>query len=149
MGGEEIVETVGPRIHQVFQPRRGAAVHRFQLHLVDEQTLAQVRPQRGFSFRLRQPAERREVVRLDAIEIVFGLRIGHAEHGIRVALAVHVRDAPVVADDRHRGGLLLPAHRVGGFRSREDGGTGKNRREEQDVPAKPHRDGRHAWDRRS
>ena len=60
-----------------------------------------------------------EVVGLDAVEVVLGLRVDHAEHRVGVGLAVDVRDAPVVADDGDALRLLLPAGDVlvcGGLR---------------------------------
>jgi hypothetical protein len=43
------------------------------------------------------------------VEIVLGLRVGHAEHGVGIGGAAHVGDAPVVAGDRHRLRLALHA----------------------------------------
>ena len=48
-----------------------------------------------------QAADGPDVVALHAGEIVLGLRVDHAEDGVGVGLAVDVRDAEVVADDRH------------------------------------------------
>src|SRR6266516_4409101 len=58
---------------------------------------------------LTQPAQCVQVVRLDAVEVVLCLRVLHSEHGVRIGFAVHVRDAPVVADDRDVLRLTLPA----------------------------------------
>ena len=55
-----------------------------------------------------------DVVRLDAVEVVLGLRVDHAEHRVGVGLAVDVRDAPVVADDGDVLRLLLPAREFAG-----------------------------------
>src|SRR2546425_1700405 len=65
------------------------------------------------SFGLGQPPHRVDVVRLDAIEIVLGLRVNHAEDGISVGLAVDVRNAPVVTDNRDRPRFTLPASELG------------------------------------
>jgi hypothetical protein len=34
------------------------------------------------------------VIGLDAVEVIIRLRICHAEHSIRVGIAMHVRNAP-------------------------------------------------------
>ena len=54
-----------------------------------------------------------DVVRLDAIEVVLGLRVHEPEDGVSVGLPVDVRDAPVVASDRDVLRLLLPSGLVG------------------------------------
>jgi hypothetical protein len=43
-----------------------------------------------------------DVIALDALEIVFRLRIHQAEHGIRIRLAVHMGNAPGVRGGRSR-----------------------------------------------
>src|SRR5204862_1085782 len=71
----------------------------------------QVLPDLRFALGLGEPAHRVEVVRLDAIEIVLGLRVDCAEDRVGVGLPVDVGDAPVVADDRDGARLLLPSRR--------------------------------------
>ncbi len=122
-----VVQAVGPRPHQLLQPV-GARVE-LRLHVVgiDEELHPQVAVDLLFAFRLGEPSDRIEVVRLDAVEIVLGLRVDDAEHRVRVGLAVHVRDAPRVADDRDvlrlpfRGGDVPVAGRLRrARRARED-----------------------------
>src|SRR2546429_692959 len=56
-----------------------------------------------------EPAERVQVVRLDAVEVVLGLGVLHPEHRVGVSLPIDVRDAPIVADDGDVARLALPA----------------------------------------
>ena len=51
---------------------------------------------------LGRAPERREVVHLDAVEVVLGLGVGRAEHRVGVGLAVNVGDAVIVAGYGHR-----------------------------------------------
>ena len=68
-----------------------------------------------------------EIVRLDAIEVVLGLRVDHAEDRVRVGLAVDVRDAPVVAHDRDVLRLALPRGELRGRRLLRGGGNDESR----------------------
>lgn len=70
--------------------------------------------QSALALGLGEAAEADEVVALDAVEVVLGLRVHHPEHRVGVRLAHHMRDAPVVAGDRHPGRLSFPAGEVGG-----------------------------------
>ena len=63
---------------------------------IDEQLHAQVAVDFALALGLGKPALRVDEVRLDAVEIVFRLRVDHAEDGVSVGLAVHVRNAPIV-----------------------------------------------------
>ncbi len=121
---EEEVETVGEGVHEVPQPRRARGVLCAQRIGIDEQLHPQILVNRRLALRFRKTAQRIQVVRLDPVEIVLGLRVLHAEHGVRIGFAVHVRDAPVVADDRDALRLLLPAGDValrgGGLQNREE-----------------------------
>src|SRR6185437_9125212 len=99
MSGEIPVHAVGPRAHQFLQPARAFRVILLQHRGVDEQLVAQVVPDRRFAFGLRAPAERGQVIHLDAVEVVFALRVDHPEYGIGIGLAVDVRNAPVVTRD--------------------------------------------------
>ncbi len=111
---QEVIQSVGPGHHQRLEPRRAAAVILLQAAGIDEQSLPQVAVNRRLAFRLRQHPQAVEVVALDAAEVVLGLRINHAEHGVRVRLAVDMRDAPVVAHDADVQGVLLPARVLAG-----------------------------------
>ena len=110
---KEEVQPVRPRIHQGFEPRRTARVLCPQRVGIDEQLHAEVLIDRRFAFGLGQPPHRVDVVRLDAIEIVLGLRVDHAEDGVSVGLAVDVGNAPVVTDNRDRARFMLPASELG------------------------------------
>src|SRR5690606_21463748 len=70
---------------------------------------AQVMPDAALALRLREVAERQDVVHLDPVDVVLRRRVDHPERRVRVGLAVDVRDAPPVADDLDALGLLLPA----------------------------------------
>ena len=81
-------------------------------------------------FASASPAQCGEVIRLDAIEIVLGLRVDRAEHGIRIGPAVDVGDAPVVAGDGDRGRLGPQAVGFGqGLR-----GSGRQQRQQGGKP---------------
>ena len=95
-----IVEAVSPRVHQRLQPLRALVVFRLQIGGIDEELHAQVAPDLLLALSLGEPALRVDEVGLDAVEIVFRLRVHQAEHHVGVGLAVDVRHAPVVTDDR-------------------------------------------------
>ena len=117
---KEEVQSVGPRVHQRFQPGRTARVLRAERVGTDEKLHAKVLIDRRFAFGLRQPPHRVDVVRLDSIEIVLGLRVDHAEDGVGVGLAEDMGNAPIVADDGDGARLALPA----GERRRRGPGAG-------------------------
>ena len=106
---EVVVQAVGEGVHQLLQPCGARGVLLLQVGGIDEELHAQVLVDFGFAFGLRQAAHGVDVVGLDAIEVVFGLGVLHAEDGVGVGFAVDVGDAPVVADDGDAGRLLLPA----------------------------------------
>ncbi len=110
--GEVVVQTVGERVHQRFQPRRARLVLRLQGIRVDEDLHAQVLPHPGLTLDLRQSPDGVNVIHLHAIEVVLGLCVHHAEDRIGIRLAVHVRNAPVVTNDRDILGLFLPAREI-------------------------------------
>ncbi len=112
MRGEVVVEAVRERVHQLLQRGRARRVLLLEYVGIDVELHPQVLVDSAFAFGLGQPAHRVDVVGLDAVEIVFGLRVLRAEHRVRVGLAVDVRDAPVVPHDRHVLRLLLPARHV-------------------------------------
>ena len=112
MRGQVEVEAVGPAVHQRLQPRRALVVLGLQVRRVDEELHAQVAPDLFLAFRFGEPALRVDEVGLDAVEVVFRLRVHQAEHDVGVGLAVDVRHAPVVANDRDALRALLERWRV-------------------------------------
>ena len=120
-----VVQSIGPRVHERPQPRGARRVLRPERVRIDEELLAQVLIDRALAFGFGKPAERVDVIRLDAIEVVLGLRVHHSEHRIGIRVSVHVRDAPVVAHDAGALRLLAPARDLGGWRDR--GGRGNAR----------------------
>ncbi len=129
MRGEIEVEAVRPSIHQGLQPRLGLRVLRLHVRGIDEQLHPQVAPDLGFPFRFGEPALRVDEIGLDAVEVVFRLRVHQAEHHVGVGLGVDVRHAPVVADDRDALSARLPRRQlrtVGRGRRR---GLGRTRRQ--------------------
>ena len=84
--------------------------HAVRIH---EHLHAQVAIDRAAALGFREAAHRVEVVGLDAIEVVFRLRVHQAEHRVRVRAAAHVRDAMVVTRDRDVARLARPACSVG------------------------------------
>ncbi len=128
MGGEIIVQPVGPGVHQRAQPWRALAVLRLKLDGIDPQPLAQILPDRALALRLGGAAERGQVIGLDPREIIFCLGVDRAEHGIGIAPAMDMRDAPIVAHDLDPCGLGLPAGLFGRRRG-ERGGGGEQKRD--------------------
>src|SRR5258708_297471 len=117
MRGQIVVESVGPRIHERLEPRGARSVLRLHAVRVDEQLHAEIAPDLRLTFGFRKPALRVDEVGLDAVEVVFGLRIHQPEDDVGVLLSVHVRNAPIVPDDGHslRGGLQTSGVRIGGI----------------------------------
>ena len=112
MGVQVVVQPVGPGIHQRLEPLRARPVQRLHRVGIDEDLHAQVPPHLPLALGFRQPPHRIQVVGLHAIEVVFGLRIHHPEHGVGVGLPVDVRNPPIVANDRDVLSLPLPARDV-------------------------------------
>ena len=83
----------------------------FGLHVggVDKQFHAQVAVEFTIAFGFGETAHRVKVVDLDAIEIIFGLRIESAEDSVGVCFPINMRDTPGVALNRHIGCTGLPA----------------------------------------
>ena len=123
---EEVVQAVGERVHQFSQPGRTRPVLRAQRVGIDEQLHPQILIHRGLPFRLGKPAQCIQVIRLDAIEVIFGLSVLHAEDGVRIGLTIDMGDAPVVADDRDFLGATLPAGEIAAPLGRR--GSGKAER---------------------
>ena len=63
-------------------------------------------------------------VGFDPVEIVFGLGIDHAEHGVGVGLALDVRNAEIIAGDGNGGLVLVPTVSLWGGQGRggDEGG---------------------------
>ncbi len=99
VGGEKEIEPVGPGIHERLHIGRALRVPGLQLWLADVEACAEVLPDGLFAFRFGGAAERGQVIRLDSRKVVLGLRIDRAEHGVGVGMSMHVRNAPVVAND--------------------------------------------------
>ncbi len=112
VGVEKVIQAAGPGVHQLFQPVGARLVLRSHIVGIDEQLHSQVPVHLGLAFGFCQAAHGVEIVRLDAIEVVFGLDVGHAEDSIGIGPSVNMRDAPGVADDRDVAGLSLPAGNV-------------------------------------
>ena len=91
---------------------RALCVEGLQLRGVDEELLAQVLVDFAFAFGFGEAAQGIEIVGLDAVEVVLGLGVDHAEDGVGVGLAGDVGDAPVVADDGDVGGFALRGARL-------------------------------------
>jgi hypothetical protein len=108
---EVVIQAVRPGNHQRFEPSRRAAILLPQPIGVDEQSFAQIAVDGCFTFRLRQPPQTVEIIAFDPIEIVFGLRVCHAEYRVRIGFAVNMRDTPIVANDVDVPGALLPSRR--------------------------------------
>ncbi len=121
------VQPVGERVHELLQPGRAGRVLRLQHGGVDEELHPQILIDSGLAFRLRQAPHRVDVVRLDAIEIVLGLGVLHAEDRVGVGFSVDVRDAPIVADDGDIPRPVSPSARLPGFirLECESGGCGR------------------------
>ena len=103
-----VVEAVGVRVHQGFQPRRALLVLRLHVDWVDEKLHSKVAVHLCLAFGLREASHRVQIIRFDPVEVVLSLGVHHAEHRVGVALSVDVWDAPVVADDRDVLRSLLP-----------------------------------------
>ena len=108
-----VVEPVRVGIHQLLQPLRTRRVLRLHRIGIDEQLHAQVAPHGALALRLGQPSHGVDVVRLHAIEVVFGLCVHQPEYDVGVGLSVDVRNPPVVANDGHALRAFLPRGNVG------------------------------------
>jgi hypothetical protein len=56
---------------------------------------------------------------VSTVKVVFALRVDHAEDSVGIAVAMDVRDAPIVASDGDACSLGVPACEVSGRRGRE------------------------------
>ena len=121
--GQIVIEPIGEAVHQRLQPHRALGVLCLHVERVDKELHAQVAPERALTVHFRRAAHRGDVIRLHAIEVVFGLRIHHTEYGIGIRFPIHVGNAVLVAHDRDAVGLLLPFRRL----RRRDGGHDERR----------------------
>ena len=80
--------------------------------------LAQIAPDRGFAVMFGGDAQIGGVIGLDAVEIILGLGIDHAEHRILVCVPLHMGDAIAVTGDRDALGLGFQPGVVGPGRVR-------------------------------
>ena len=112
MRGEIVVQPIRPCRHQRLQEPRAARIPCFERIRADVELHPKILPDRGLAHEFRGTSHCRDVVALDAIEIVFRLRVDRTEHGVAIGVAVDVRDAPRVADDRDVLCLPLPAREV-------------------------------------
>ena len=135
---EVVIQAVGKRVHELPQPRGAGRVFLLQLHGVDEELHAQVLVDLRLSLGLGQAPHGVDVVGLDPIEVILGLRVLHAEDRAGVGFSVDVRDAPIVADDGDARGLLLPAHGLGTLSGRR-GGSRDNQQQPREVHLVSHR----------
>src|SRR5262249_11188967 len=97
---KKIIEPIGPRVHQMLEPIGARGVFRTHVFGRDEEAHTQVAPDLLLTVGLRKAPLRQQIVLFDAIEVVFRLRVDETEYRIRVALAVYMRNAPIVAHDR-------------------------------------------------
>ena len=97
---------------------------------VDEELHAKVVIDFGFAFGFGEAAHGVDVVGLDAIEVVFGLGVFHAEDGVGVGFSVDVGDAPVVANDGDVKRLSLQTRFLRLRRCAEKGGRAGHKYEE-------------------
>ncbi len=103
------IDAVGPRGHELLQPRRALGEVLFQVLVADKELLPQVTPDRRLALILCRASQIRDVIGLDTVKVVLALGVDHSENGVGVGLARDVGDAPIVADDGHISCLLLPA----------------------------------------
>ncbi len=108
------IQSVCPGVHQLAQPGGAGSILRLEFGWIDVDALTQILPDRAFALGLGGPAERGQIIGLDAREIVFCLRIDCAEHCVSVASTADMRNAPVITRDRHPGSFSAPARHVGG-----------------------------------
>ena len=118
MGRKIIIQAIGPGLHQLLEPGRAAGIVGLQPGRIDEQALAQILPDRLLALGFGKAAQVDQIIGLDPVEVVFGLGIDHAEHGVGVGRAMDMGDAPLVAGDgdlgRRERGRRLGKGRAGG-----------------------------------
>ena len=99
VGCQVVIEAVRIRIAQRLQPVGGSRISRLGLIDGHVQARPHVAEDGRFAIDLGQPPGGPDVIALDAREVVLGLRIQHAEHGIGIGFAIDVRHAVVIADN--------------------------------------------------
>ena len=117
------IQAVRERVHQRPQPRWTGGVFGLQVGGIDEEFHPQVAVDFALALDLREPAQGVDVVQLDPVEIILGLREEQPKDGVGVRPAVDMGHAPMVADEGDVAGPLLPAGEVigaGRDRSAED-----------------------------
>src|ERR1700688_2529786 len=90
-----IVETIGPGLHQLFEHDRRVGIARLEIDWIDEQFLTQVAVDRALALGLGQAPQSVQVVGLDALEIVLGLRVDQAEYRFGISGGADVGDSPI------------------------------------------------------
>lgn len=101
MGGEKVIQSISPGIHQPSHCNGASLVIGLELALADVEPGAKIVPDRFLAVGLGRTAKVCEIIRLDAREIVFGLSIDHSKDGVGVGLSVDMSDAPGIARDCH------------------------------------------------
>ena len=99
MCGQIPVEPVGVSLAQRTQPFGGVCIRGFGLRLGHVEPGTKVAPDRRLALDFGQPANRPDVVALNAREIILRLSVEHAEHGIGIRGRVDVWDTEIVAQD--------------------------------------------------
>jgi hypothetical protein len=134
------IQAIGKCVHELAQPRGAGRVVLLHLRRVDEELHAQVLVDFRLAFGFGEAPHGVDVVRLDAIEVVFGLRVLHAEDRVGVGFSVDVRNAPIVPDDGDSRGLLAPARQFGfgWLESEGGGGSGENQNQHLQVELVSH-----------
>src|ERR1700722_18806291 len=103
------IQSIRPGDHEPLKPGRTVRISRLQVLRSDEELHAQILIERFFAFGLGQATQSIDVVALDPIEIILGLRVHHSEDRVAITLAVNVRNSPIVADDGRVLSLEPPA----------------------------------------
>ena len=112
MRGEIVVQPVCPGDHQRLQPWRALAISGLEHRRIVIDPGAQVAPDLALPPGEGPQAEIVEIIGLHPREVILGLGIDHAEHGVGVGAAVDMGDAVVVPHDGDPGRFRLPAGSV-------------------------------------
>jgi hypothetical protein len=109
------IQSIGEGVHKGFQPRGARGILRLHIFGINEELHAQVLINFGFAFGLGESAHRIDVICLDAIEVVLGLRVLHTEDGVGIGFSVNVGEAPIVTDNGDLLRFFFPACDVGAW----------------------------------
>ncbi len=123
MSSQVVVQPVRPRVHQALEPRWSRIVLASDIVGRNKQLHAQIAPDLIFALGLGEATHSIQKVHLDAIEVILGLCVDHAEDGVGVGRAMDVGNALVVSNDRNVGGSGLQARKFridGGAASAQD-----------------------------